>query len=193
MSKPFEWTPARVQFIRENYAKLGRSKIAEMWGVKPIVIGRKAHYLGITEPAADRANVRFDWTPERLAILKTEYMTRTAEEFAEMWGMTAAAVTQRAYRMGLSNRKHCGRPGHSKRPMRSNGAPMSYVGKRGDALEIVETVSKRRAQPRKCAWREPGTAGNRFQFSKACLEPAERGSMWCRCCQAKVDKIREAA
>lgn len=191
MPEFFDWTPERVQFLREHYKTLGRAEIARRWGVKPICIGRKAHRMGITEPAADRNPVRFDWTPERLAALKAGYAEHGGHYFAELWGMTDAAVHQRAYRMGLSDRSNIGRPGKTKRfPSKPN--PAQYlVGKRGDALEIVETVAKRKSPRRQCAWRD---VGNRFLGKgKPCGNPAEPGSMWCGCCQRKVDALRRAA
>jgi hypothetical protein len=196
----FDWTPDRVAFLRANYDSLGRMEIAKRWGVEAIVIGRKAFALGICARASDRTNHRYDWTPDRLRTLRAEYAEKGAAHFAELWGMTLGTVTQRAYRMGLTKGNKAGpRPGMSvakldrgpradmrrqqvAKLIRQMEAPM---GKRGDGLEIVETVSARIAKPRQCSWIMPK--------GRRCLEMAVRGRMWCPCCQAKVDALRSEA
>jgi hypothetical protein len=224
----FDWTLERVQFLKANYHSIGRTGIAELWGVAPIVIGRKAHAMGISEPrgalqakahaerrmmeriarprASDRANHRYDWTPERLAKLKAEYADKGAAHFAELWGMTQGTITQRAHRMGLTRGQKGGpRPGMSiarldrdpgyqqrRQQVRQITTQMeAHVGKRGDAQEIADRIAARKAPDRLCAWRE---VGNGFLRSgKPCGKLAVPGRMWCECCQARVDALKAVA
>jgi hypothetical protein len=139
---------------------------------------------------------RFDWTKKRLDTLRAEYAEKGAKYFAEMWGMTTAAVAGRASRMGL---KYVGlwkqtepandvgaraqmRRQQVAKIVRQMEAP---IGKRGDSLEIVETVSARIAKPRQCSWIMPK--------GRRCMQMAVPGRMWCPCCQAKVDALRNEA
>jgi Zn-dependent peptidase ImmA (M78 family) len=205
MNPRFDWTPDRVAFLRANYDALGRMEIAKRWGVAAIVIGRKAFALGICTPASDRANHRFLFTPERLRTLRAEYAEKGAAHFAEQWGMTLGAVTQRAYRMGLTKGNKTGpRAGLQAKADRGARADMrrqqvakiirsmeAHTGKRGDAQEIADRIAARKAPDRTCAWRD---VGNGFlQKGKPCKRLAVPGRMWCAECQAKVDAVRAAA
>lgn len=51
----FVWTPERLQFLRDNYVKLGCAEIGRRWNISRAAVSGQAYRLGLSIPKAIRS------------------------------------------------------------------------------------------------------------------------------------------
>lgn len=88
------WPPADDALMRAEYGRTPTRELAARIGVTPGAINQRAKKLGLD--AGRRV-----WTPDRIAQLRGLYATRSAQECAELMGLTYKQVVHGVKRAGL--------------------------------------------------------------------------------------------
>ena len=98
--KPFEWTPERDAFLRENIGKLSYREMGKILGCSHSNVHIRAIRLSLYNPNSKP----IIWTPEKDAYLRENYMRMTQSQLAETLGCSRGYIGNRVRKLGLSKR-----------------------------------------------------------------------------------------
>lgn len=101
--KPFEWTPERDAFLRENIGKLSYREMGKILGCSHSNVHIRAIRLSLYNPNSKP----IIWTPEKDAYLRENYMRMTQSQLAETLGCSRGYIGNRVRKLGLSKRGEC--------------------------------------------------------------------------------------
>lgn len=93
-----KWTENEIEFLKENYSKLGRQECAAALGRTVFSVGRKANTLSLGK--------RDSYTKDEVEFLKQNYATMSTTDIAKHLNRTLQSVQNKARALRLSKGLH---------------------------------------------------------------------------------------